>query len=117
MDEGSPPPVVLLRPVVRERVGGEVVEKRRRAAWKSQRIKTSADMAENLPDDRRLRDEPHDAHSLVALAQERVGLVDEPMGVRVGALVVDEQGKPNGLQTPCKQRSFRGEIGDLRNCC
>ena len=72
-------PVALLRSVSPwERVGGEVVEKRRRPPGEFQRVEASPDVVENFADDRGLGDEPHDAHPLAATAQERIDLVYTP---------------------------------------
>jgi len=70
------PPVALLRSVVRERVGAKIIQQWRRPPGKFQGVKAPSDVVENLADDMCLGDEPYDAHSLAARAQERVHLVD-----------------------------------------
>ena len=70
------PPVALLRSVVRERVGAEIIQQWRRPPGKFQGVEASPDVVEYLSDDRALGDEAHDAHSLAARAQDGVVLVD-----------------------------------------
>ena len=72
------PPVVLLRSVVRERVGDEIIPQRRRPTGEFQRVEAPPDVVEDLANDRNLGDEAHDAHPLAATAEKRVDLVDIP---------------------------------------
>ncbi len=67
------PPVALLRSVVRERVGAEIIQQRRRPPGKFQGVEVSPDVVEYLSDDRGLGDEAHDTHPLAAPAQQGVG--------------------------------------------
>lgn len=62
-------PVALLRSVSPwERVGGEIIQQRRRPPGEFQGIEAPSDVVKDIADDRRLSDEPDDAHPLAASA-------------------------------------------------
>jgi hypothetical protein len=62
------PPVALLRSVVRERVGEEMIRHRWRPPWKLQRVETPPDVMEDLEDERIIRS--HDFRRAASISVE-----------------------------------------------